>query len=795
MQSQYAFDRCEVRPAERQVLVDGVPAALGARAFDLLMALMERRDRVVEKAELFDAVWPGLVVEENNLQVQVSSLRKLLGTDAIATVPGRGYQFVKPLTSGTGPAAEPATPAHPNNLPHLRTRFIGRECELADCADLLGQTRLLTLSGIGGCGKTRLAQELAQRQLGAFPDGVWFVDLGPLQEAQRVSATLAGTLGVQTGRLTDHLKAKRTLIVMDNCEHVVSAAAKSIGTLLESCGALKIVATSREVLGMAGEQVFAVRSLSLPETTDVEDVRRSEAARLFVDHARLVAPEFDVDEHNAAAVAEICRRLDGIALAIELAAARIRVLSVEDIRARLDDRFRLLTGGNRALPRHQTLQATMQWSHDHLTDGERETFRRLAVFAGGCTLDAAARVVSDDADEYDVLERLTALHDKSLVLVDRDTHAHPRYRMLETVRQYAEERLNEVGEGDEMRTRHLLHYVALAERAGPELNGARWSTWYEIIRHEEENVVAAHAWCDNVPGGGELALRLAGSTWRYWANMWQPERGFRLAERALACTGSDSASRCNTLIALASHAMRLGRYEALAAAAAECLAMARRLGVPELVTDGLYVTGLAAHVAERTDEALACFIDASDRAQAAGDMTRVACMQCAIGEARRLRGDLAGAEAAYVEAIRLARSGHDLRTIAVSLPNLASVLMATGRASEAKSALADRLALQTAPSTKWMVPCSLDIAAALASMLDEPRLAARFHGAMRRIMHDAGTRHDPVDDAFIGPRIDMARQALGDAAFDAEVAEGWAQNYDTALAEMNAWLERPVDAR
>ena len=480
MPDQYRFASSELRPAERQLLVDGTPTALGARAFDLLVALIERRDRVVDKAELFETVWPGLVVEENNLQVQVSSLRKLLGPNAIATVPGRGYQFVAALAPDvprTARVAAGVTATNPNNLPHSRTRFIGREKALDDCASLLRDTRLLTLSGIGGCGKTRLAQELAHRQLDAFPDGVWFVDLGPVQEARRVSATVATTMGMKDlsdeslARLAEHLKWRQTLVVLDSCEHVIDAAVESAETLLGSCGALKIVATSREALGMAGEQIFAVRSLSLPATTDLDEMQRSEAVRLFVDHARLVLPDFAVDERNAAAIAEICRRLDGIALAIELAAARVRVLSVDEIRVRLDDRFRLLTGGNRAMPRHQTLHATMQWSHDHLTSREQRLFRRLAVFAGGCTLPAAVDVAGDAADEYDALECLTALHDKSLLMVDRDTQAQPRYRMLETVRQYAEERLNEAGEGDEVRNRHLLHYVALGERAAPDLNG------------------------------------------------------------------------------------------------------------------------------------------------------------------------------------------------------------------------------------------------------------------------------------------------------------------------------------
>src|SRR5262245_57680753 len=624
--SLYAFDRCEVRPAERQVLVDGATAALGARAFDLHVALIERQDRVVAKAELFDAGWPGLVVEENNLQVQVSSLRKLLGPNAIATVPGRGYQFVAPLDAD----AQRSTDAddarvNPNNLPPPRTRFIGRETELADCASLLRDTRILTLSGIGGCGKTRLAQELAHQHLPAFPDGVWFVDLGPLQEAQRVSATVAATLGVQPGQLNDHLKSRRAMVVMDNCEHVVGAAVKSIEALLRNCNALKIVATSREVLGMAGEQVFAVRSLSLPASADLDEMRKSGAVRLFVDHARLVVPDFDVDERNAAAIAEICHRLDGIALAIELAAARVRMLSVDDIRARLDDRFRLLTGGNRALPRHQTLQATMQWSLDHLTPREQQLFRWLSVFAGGCTLAAAMCVAGQDADEYDVLEQLTALHDKSLLIADRDTQSQPRYRMLETVRQYAEERLNESGESDEVRTRHLTHYVALAERLAPAIRGPDQGDWYATLRREQENLLVAHAWCTHAPDGAALALRLTAASWRYWVYSSQAERGHRLAEAALALDGAgpDSAERCGTLIALSDLAYRMGRYAESRASAERCLTMARQIGDAGLIIDGLIKSATAYLTLGESVLARARYEEARDLARAVGDERRL----------------------------------------------------------------------------------------------------------------------------------------------------------------------------
>jgi predicted ATPase len=490
----------------------------------------------------------------------------------------------------------------------LRTRFIGREKALDDCTSLLDDSRLLTLSGIGGCGKTRLAQELAQRQLGAFPDGVWFVDLGPLQDAERVPSTVATTLGIKDAvvapleRLTDHLKSRQTLVVLDNCEHVIDAAVESIDALLGNCGALKIVATSREALGMKGEQIFMVRSLSLPTTTDLDEMRRSEAVRLFVDHARLVLPDFAVDERNAAAIAEICRRLDGIALAIELAAARVRVLSVDEIRARLDDRFRLLTGGNRAMPRHQTLHATMQWSHDLLTASERRLFRRLAVFAGGCTLAAATDVSGEATDEYDTLERLTALHDKSLALVDRAPRAQPRYRMLETVRQYAQERLNEEGEGDDARNRHLLHYVALGERAAPDLTGPRQGEWFDALWQEQENLVAAHAWCTHAPQGGEHALRLTASLSRYWSATSQCAGGYRLAEAALdLAAGDPDSTDCGCVLRAMSHfAVRLGRYDVALSCAERSLAIGRALNDAGLtakaltgVGSGLATTGAA----------------------------------------------------------------------------------------------------------------------------------------------------------------------------------------------------------
>ena len=483
-QQGFRFGPFELRPAQRSLLVGGVPAALGGRAFDVLMVLFNRRSAPVSKAELLQAVWPSAVVEDNTLQVHVSALRKLLGPLAIATVPGRGYRFTAVLEAdGAPPDAVPSSPATPHNLHPPRTRFIGREALLAQCTQLLQCTRLLTLTGIGGCGKTRLALQLAWQQRAAFPEGVWFVDLAPLREAQRIAPAVAAALGMREAahsplidRLCAHLAERRALIVLDNCEHLIDAAAAVADALVDRCGRLTIMATSREALGLHGEQVVAVRTLSLPATADLAAWRESEAVQLFIDRAGLAQPDFSVDEHNAPAVVEVCRRLDGIALAIELAASRVGMLPVAEINVLLADRFRFLTGGNRAVPRQQTLQATLQWSHDTLPAAEQQLFRRLAVFVGGCTLRAATRV-ADAGDEYAVLALLQRLHDRSLLVVQQDGAGQARFRMLETVRQYALEELDKAGEADATLDRHLASIVALAEDALAQVPGPRQGVW------------------------------------------------------------------------------------------------------------------------------------------------------------------------------------------------------------------------------------------------------------------------------------------------------------------------------
>jgi len=388
-------------------------------------------------------------------------------------------------------------------------------------------TRLLSLTGAGGAGKTRLALQAAADLIDEFPDGVWFVELAPLTDPGLIPQTVASVLGLreEAGRpvmamLSDYLRAKTTLLVLDNCEHLIADCAKFADTILHAAPKVKILATSREALGIAGEVVCRVPSLSLPPKDlpglqDLASLSQYEAVRLFIDRALAVQPDFSVTNTNAPAVAQICHRLDGIPLAIELAAARVKAVSVEQIAARLDDRFRLLTGGSRtALPRQQTLRATIDWSHSLLTEAERVLLRRLSVFAGGWTLDAAQAVCScDPVCADDVLDLLAHLVDKSLVLFDLGD-GQARYRMLETIRQYARDKLLESAEAATVRERHLSYYLKLAQYAEPKLHGPEQFEWLGRLDNEHDNLRAALE-CSLAGGQADQGLELASALLRY----------------------------------------------------------------------------------------------------------------------------------------------------------------------------------------------------------------------------------------------------------------------------------------
>jgi len=425
----------------------------------------------------------------------------------------------------------------PNNLPMQLTSFIGRETEIAELKQVLQAHRLVTLTGSGGTGKTRLSLQVAAELLVHTDHGVWFVELAPLTDPERIPSTILSAIGIQEqpGKtplelLKEYLHDKQALIVLDNCEHLVSASSQVASALLQAAPNLKILASSREALGIQGEAAYPVPSLKLPDIKHlpvIAQLSRYEAVRLFIDRALLVAPHFVVDQDNAPSIVQVCHRLDGIPLAIELAAARVRVLSVDQIAKRLDDRFRLLTGGARtALPRQQTLRALVDWSHDLLTEKERLLLRRLAVFAGGWSLEAAEEVCVGPSDlpPDEILDLLSQLVNKSLVVVMAEglpsgETQYPaggphRYRMLETIHQYAREKLLEAGGGELVRDRHLAYFDKLTEQAEPELYRSNQVFWLCQLDDELDNFRTALEWAlaTDVAAG----LRIASTPWRFW---------------------------------------------------------------------------------------------------------------------------------------------------------------------------------------------------------------------------------------------------------------------------------------
>ena len=469
--------------------------------------------------------------------------------------PVRVYQVIAPGLPTDFPPLQ-VVDVIPNNLPTQLTSFIGREKEVADVKRLLVNTHLLTLIGPGGTGKTRLALQAAQELLETFPQGVWLVELAPISDAALVARTTAAALNLPAevhrpaiDMLCDYLRDKELLIILDNCEHLVDACARMVDRLLHAAPKLRILASSREALGIAGEVSYRVPSLELPDVKTpptVESLNQYEAVRLFIDRAVAALPTFTVTNDNAPAVAQICHRLDGIPLAIELAAAKVRALSVDQIAKRIDDRFRLLTGGSRtALERHQTLRATLDWSYNLLPEREQVLFRRLSIFINGWTLEAAESVCSNDLiPQEDIFDLLEQLVNKSLVIAE-EWHSETRYRMLETMRQYANEKLIEAGEGEAIRDKHLEYFLSLAETAEPRLIRPEQLEWLDRLEAEHENMRAALEWSLGYERP-EYALHLTAALGTFWHMHCYWKEGAKWLERALAKSMENPAVREKT---------------------------------------------------------------------------------------------------------------------------------------------------------------------------------------------------------------------------------------------------------
>jgi len=710
------------------------------------------------------------------------------------------YQIVHPELRQDFPALR-SLEAVPNNLPQQLTSFVGRERERADVVKMLANNRLLTLHGVGGIGKTRLSLQVAADVLDQFPDGAWLVEFAPLRDPRLVAQAVASVLGLKEepgssllDTLKRHVKDRRMLLVFDNCEHLVQACAELAKELLESSRHVRILASSREALHLAGEATYPVPTLAIPASSDVltsTSLERYDSIRLFLDRAAAAQPSFQVTKDNATAIGEISRRLDGIPLAIELAAARVRALSVHDIAERLDDRFRLLTGGDRtALPRQKTLRALIDWSYDLLDERERAVLRRLAVFAGGWTLDAAEGVcATGNLSESDVLDLLTALVEKSLVVLEA---SGKRYRLLDTVNQYALERLRDSEEEKPARGRHLEFYLALAEHARPELVGPQQGAWLARLDLERENVLSAHSWAPNLAGHDDKGLRLVCSLRHYWISRGLLALGQRLITEALARPGARERTivRAGALFDAGQLGCVMGRYAEAQPHLEESLAIAREIGDKRMVAAVLQPLGVASLGRGKAASAREYFEEALELALDLGSKRDVAAALTALAQVHRVEGALDKAEPLYEKVVLLARELGDRQSIAIGLLNLAMVAIGERRADRVRTELMEVFAIAEDLGSKPAGVSALDVTAGLAALKDAPERAALFFGAAEAQLQQTGLHRDPADEAFLMPLVAAARSNFGVGAFAEAEKAGRALSYDQAMIEAKAWLDR-----
>jgi non-specific serine/threonine protein kinase len=836
MRKLYEIGPLQLDPEARVLTHAGAAVQLGARGVAVLIALVSRANEYVQKSALLDAAWPGLVVEEANLAVQISAIRRALalvpgGEGWIETLARRGYRFVGPVREIAGRSAAPLLANRKRtNLPESLTSFVGRERELAEIKQRLPTTRLMTLTGIGGLGKTRLAQQAAAEMLDAYRDGVWFVDLAPLGDPALVPSALARVLQVKEvagqpllAALCNHLRTRETLLILDNCEHVLDACARMTEALLRDTAQVTVMATSREALHLAGECAYPLSPLPLPDPrADAKSIARSDAVQLFTERARQHRPRLDLEAQRARVVAEICVRLDGIPLALELAAARVAVLPVEQILRLLTERFRLLTSGDRDLPRHQTLRAMLDWSYDLLDDTERKLFARLSVFAGGWTLEAASQVCGGaPITKDDMVYVLIGLIEQSLVVADEDGD---RYRMLETVRQYARDRLLESGEGERWRDRHLAYFLALAEEAEPKLEGTQQRNWLERLEREHDNLRSALTWAaagaDAVSG-----VRLASACWRFWFIRGYAREGLGWLSAMLAATPNrqPTAHRAKALAAAATMARAMSDLSTARALYEEALSLWRELDVQRGVARTLSNLGMVFYdqgdypaAMAREEESLAIWRELGDQPGIArtlmalgnvvyaqggelaaeslfeqslaierelGDQRAIAAVLNNLGMvAAYYRNDYSAARLLHEEALVIRREIGDRGGIAHSLANLGTVAYEQGDYPYSRALLTETLAIRRDLADRLRIAESLEALAGLAFASGRPGPGVRLCGQAARLREEIGSPLPPWERPRYDRQIASGRAAIGnDVAFDLAWQEGHAMTLEHAI--------------
>ena len=714
------------------------------------------------------------------------------------------FQLLHPdLPIGFHPLRSLGNPELPNNLPLQVTSLVGREKEVAEVLRLMQETRLLTLTGSGGCGKTRLALQAAAEMLDGTGSGVWFFELAPLTDPALVPQTVAAVLGIKetpgkdpTRNLVDHLASKYILLVLDNCEHILAACAALADSLLHGCPRVLILATSREGLGIAGETTYRVPSLSLPDPNEPqtqENLARYESVRLFTERARQVETTFAVTDQNAGALASVCHRLDGIPLAIELAAARIRSLTLEDINARLDHRFRLLTGGSRtALPRQQTLRSLIDWSYDLLNESEKALLCRLSVFAGGFSLESAEQVCAGGPfEEPEVLDLLASLCDKSLVSAE-PAGSTVRYRILETVRQYGRDRLLEGGDCELWRDRHLDHFLAFAEEAEQELTKQDQQSWFDRVEREHDNLRAALEWCNAPSIKAEYGLRVAVALWRFWLVHGYLCEGRDRIERALINgKRGDAEIRAKALNAAGNLTQQQGDYEAARALYQESLAIFSELGDRRRIAGSLVNLGNLAKAQGKYPAARDLYEEGLVIFRELGHRSGIAASLGNLGIVAYEQGEYPASRALHEEALSISLEEGHRWGIANMSCNLGNVLYQQGEFTAALTLQLESLATRYELGDRLGIQDSMQSLALLASTLGNSDLAARIWGFAERLREELCAPLPPNEIPSYEERIEAAQKASGDVgAFDRAWQVGREMNLDhlmeTAIAGLSA---------
>jgi predicted ATPase/DNA-binding SARP family transcriptional activator len=730
---------------------------------------------------------------------------------APAGPPARGEEAHKrcPYGASPPPAAGDATGArepireraHGHNLPSQLNRFFGRGEQVATIRQLLTPTgsgeppRLVTLVGVGGCGKTRLALEAAVGLLDAYPEGVWLVELAALADPARVPQSVGSALGLreEPGRplielLREALRTQSLLLVLDNCEHLLEACAELAEGLLRGCPNLRVLATSRQGLGITGEQSYPVPPLSVPDLDHlppVEGLLEYEAVQLFVDRAGLSQPTFGLTEANARWVAQVCHRLDGIPLAIEMAAARVKALPVEQIAQLLDDRFRLLAGGSRTgLARHRTLRALIDWSYDLLPEAERLLLRRLSVFAGGWSLEAAEAVCAGDGIEpHDALDGLSSLVDKSLVIYE-EREGQVRYRLLETVREYGRDRLAARGEEGAVRGRHLTYFARWTEEAAPHLEGDEERAWMDRFETEHDNLRAALAWAREIgaaPGGSQevkLGLRLVIGVAQFWWNRGHLVEGREQMAGMLALAEmAPAALQARAVHAAGRLAVSHCDYRAARALFEEALARYRDLGNQQGMAAVL--TGLATIAGRQGDTAAArrlcaeslCLSRAAEDAKAtAGVLNQLGLLEVSLKQH-------AAARVLLQECLATFQGLRHARGISIALNNLGIAALGEGDTEEAHRLFSESLRMKWNGGGWAGIPWTLAGLAGVAAAQGQRERAARLFGA-------AAAGREPIGNDLppdFEERVAALRPAMGEDAFAAAWAEGAAMTLQQAV--------------